>query len=564
MCDNDMGGNATTCDLFHTNKSNLWIALGMSLVLPSVPQCLAFAATVLVLTKAANRVVHPAMDCVTRKWRIGRALRVLPGPPSLPIIGNLHQLGKNMVNIHWWKVDMTRLYGGTYATRVDCLMDGSIVTSRPDNLEYILQTNSANYVKPKLLQDTCKEIMGESIFSINPSSPLWALQRKLMSSMFSVNSFRKYMNSVFQEHTRQCIADLYAATTTSKCDASGEQFGHGGEVVDMELILLTLTTNISFHIGFGGHVPDEMNSPQFHALFRDASSITANRFTKPWYKWFGWCMPSEWQLKAAMTDIDNMFYRIIASRQQEAHNDGAVDILSQLLARQRQGHHITDKFLRDMMMTVMLAGRETVASSLLWIVYLIALHPEVEAKVMAEVDAIKDATDYDNVAQLSYLEAVMKETWRLFPPTALELKSALHDDVLPDGTFVPAGVNVEFSPFVMGRDPTRWENAGSFIPQRWLEPTFVTPTDYEFPVFHAGKRKCVGQRIAMLQVKYILTMLYQRFRFELVDKVTPPQLTLGIALFAKGGLPVRPIVREDLTIPAPSLSTPRPRASSAA
>ncbi|ETW08853.1 hypothetical protein H310_01354 [Aphanomyces invadans] len=504
----------------------------------------------LVVMPRGGRVVAETIACLRRKWHIAASIRCLPGPPALPIIGNLHQLGKNMANIHWWKIEMARQYGGTYATRVDCLMDGSIVTSRPENLEYILQTNSANYIKPKLLQDTCKEIMGDSIFAVNPTSPLWALQRKLMSSMFSVNSFRKYMNSVFQEHTRQCVADLYRAASK------------GSGSVDLELVLVTLTTNISFHIGFGRHVPNEMNSPAFHTLFRDASSITANRFTKPWYKWFAWCMPSEWQLKAAIGDLDRMFYTVIACRQQEVlagENDGAVDILSQLVARQRHGHPITTKFLRDMMMTVMLAGRETVASSLLWIMYLVALHPDVEANVMAEVDSVQDATDYDSVAKLPFLEAVMKESWRLFPPTALELKSAVHDDVLPDGTFVPAGVNVEFSPFVMGRDPTRWPGAEGFCPQRWLDPSFVPPTDYEFPVFHAGKRKCVGQRIAMLQVKYILTILYQTFRFELVDTSSPLQLTLGIALFPKGGLPVRPVVRARVAACAG-----RPRASSAA
>ncbi|CAK4610526.1 hypothetical protein LEN26_006438 [Aphanomyces euteiches] len=485
------------------------------------------ALTVCLLVAAGGHILLQLFSVLKRKWRIAVSIRYLPGPPSLPIIGNLHQLGMSLPRIHWWKLEMAEQYGGTYATRVDCLMDGSIVTNKPENIEYVLQTNSDNYIKPKMMQETCAEVMGQAIFAINPDSPLWTLQRKLMSSMFSVNSFRKYMKSVFAEHTAKCIATLHAASQKN-------------DTIDMELVLLTLTTDISFHMGFGRHVPAEMNSRHFHNLFRDASTITASRFTKPWYKWFGWCMPSEMQLKAVMAEIDGMFYRIIHTRKMEGAS-GSSDILSQLVARQKAGEPITDTFLRDMMMTVMLAGRETVASSLLWIIHLISQHPDVEAKVFAEVQGV-DAMNYDAVAQLQYLEAVMKETWRLFPPTALELKCAVHDDVLPDGTFVPAGVNVEYSPFVMGRDKTRWTDADKFIPERWLDPSFSPPTDYEYPVFNAGKRKCVGQRIALLQVKYILCSLFQQFRFESA-KSDKPRLTLGIALFAHGGLPIVPIAR---------------------
>ncbi|KAF0699313.1 Aste57867_10103 [Aphanomyces stellatus] len=530
------------------------------------PVLLVFAATIVALPlfAMAGRVLAQFTAAVARKYRIARALRHLPGPPSLPLIGNLHQLGQNMTRLHWFKAEMTQTYGPTYATRVDILMDGSIVTSCPKNIEYILQTRSDNFVKPALLHDTCKEVMGQSIFAINPDSHLWALQRKMMSSMFSVNSFRKYMRSVFREHTLQTVADIHAAAAK-------------GTTLNMELVLLTLTTNISFHIGFGRHVPAHMNSPHFHDLFRDASSITANRFTKPWYKWFGAVMPSEQRMKHVMAEIDGMFYDVIAARQAEARRTttttdvtdattmrsaAQVDVLTQLVARQSRGETaITDTFLRDMMMTVMLAGRETVASGLLWVVYMIARHPAVQAKVFAEVDAI-DATDYDSVAGLSYLEAVMKESWRLFPPTALELKSAVHDDVLPDGTFVPAGVNVEFSPFVMGRDASRWPRADEFLPERWLDPAFKMPTDYEYPVFNAGKRKCVGQRIALLQIKYILTMLYQRFNFDLTEPEKAPQLTLGIALFAKDGIHVTPTLRQRPV--AHDAAPTRARATSAA
>ncbi|OQS00607.1 cytochrome P450 [Achlya hypogyna] len=465
---------------------------------------------------------------LARKRRIAAALASLPGPPGLPIVGNLLELGAHMHDLHLWKRHLASKYGATYAIKVDCVMDGSIVTNKPANIEHILGTNCSNYVKPPIIQAVCREVMGQSIFAINPESPLWACQRKLMANMFSVNSFRKYMDSVFLDAADDMLGRLEPTAV-----ANGS--------INLEMALLTLTTTISFRIGFGRHVPAAMTTDAFHNLFREAAFHTANRFTRPWYKYVGALMPSEHLLKAAVAEIDTMLYGLIATRKAEPTPPGALDLLSQLLDQQRRGLvELSDTVVRDTMMTVLLAGRETVASGLLWIIYCLSTHPAVEAKLLAEVDKVT-AINYDSMASLVYMEAVMKETWRLYPPTPLELKAAVADDILPDGTFVPAGVNVEFSPFVMNRDPARWTDPDAFVPERWLAPGF-TPTDFEYPVFNAGKRKCVGQRIAMLQTKFILTKLYQRLRFHVVD-AKEPSFALGISLFPTDGLLVRPVLR---------------------
>ncbi|KDO30958.1 hypothetical protein SPRG_04146 [Saprolegnia parasitica CBS 223.65] len=489
----------------------------------------------LLRTLVAIAVVALSLHCLPRTWammaqkrRIASALRSLPGPPGLPLLGNLLQLGQHMHDLHLWKRHLAAVYGPTYAIRVDVVMNGSIVTNKPCNIEHILSTNCSNYVKPQIIQDVCKEVMGQSIFAINPDSPLWACQRKLMANMFSVNSFRKYMDSVFVDAADDALGRLDAAARRH-------------DTVNLETTLLTLTTTIAFRIGFGRHVPEEMTTDAFHGLFREAGAITANRFTRPWYKFAGAILPSEARLRTVVGQIDAALYALIAERKAAPLTPGAVDVLSQLLDQQRRGLlELSDTVVRDTMMTVLLAGRETVASGLLWILYCVSRHPAVEAKLLAEVDAVS-SVDYESMGSLVYMEAVMKETWRLFPPTPLELKAAVADDVLPDGTFVPAGVNVEFSPFVMNRDPTRWRNPDVFEPERWLEHGF-SPTDFEYPVFNAGKRKCVGQRIAMLQTKFILCKLYGHLRFDILDE-KDPTFALGISLFPTNGMAVKPVLR---------------------
>merc|ERR1712217_849873 len=124
--------------------------------------------------------------------------------------------------------------------------------------------------------------------------------------------------------------------------------------------------------------------------------------------------------------------------------------------------------------------------------------PAALAELLCELDEKlgDEPPNFDTIreSQLPMLNAVVWEALRLFPPVAADPKCAAADDILPDGTFVPAGAEIAYLPFVMGRDPDAWEDADKFIPHRWIP--FKQPSLFELPIFQAGPRVCLGMQMA--------------------------------------------------------------------
>jgi len=134
--------------------------------------------------------------------------------------------------------------------------------------------------------------------------------------------------------------------------------------------------------------------------------------------------------------------------------------------------------------------------------------------------------------------AVISEALRLYPSVPIDVKCAVNDDVWPDGTFVPAGTMVNYNIYSMGRDTGIWgSDAHVFRPERWLEEESSVIGNYEYPVFNAGPRECLGRRLAMVEMKTCLAMILPQVSFKLAvsaDRITPAaQLTIGMG----SGLP---------------------------
>ncbi|EQC37225.1 hypothetical protein SDRG_05450 [Saprolegnia diclina VS20] len=470
-------------------------------------------------------LIAKAVVVYRRKARIAKGLAHLPSLPGHKLLGNLVQQGEHIHDHYYWKLELFETLGSTYAMRVDLLLDGSVCTSSAANVRHILATNHTNYVKPAMMQRALGELMGSGIFNVNPSaSSSWKAQRKIIASLFSTNAIKTLMDTIFVEHTSALVSEI-------------ETLGDGA-LLDVEATALSLTTKFTYAMAFGLAFETE-NATEFRDLFREASNLSVSRFTQPWYQWLGWFMPSEYRLARVMRRINALCHDTIRTKRLSATRGD--DLLSELLRRQEAGNDmISDTFIRDMMMTMMLAGRETVGSGLAWVIYTVSKHPIVEARLVSELQA--GEISYAGVGCMSYLDAVVRETLRLFPPVPYELKSAITDDVWPDGTFVPAGTNVEFSPFAMGRNETRWPQATTFSPERWLNDT-PRPSAFEYPVFNAGPRSCVGQTVALLQLKVVVASLYQRFTFDLISPLNEPAFELGIGLFSQDSIQVRAYLR---------------------
>jgi cytochrome P450 len=234
------------------------------------------------------------------------------------------------------------------------------------------------------------------------------------------------------------------------------------------------------------------------------------------------------RFQKAVRQLNEIIYRII-SEHRRASDSG--DLLSMLLrAQDEDGSRMTDRQLRDEAMTLFLAGHETTALALSWTWYLLALNPDVEAKLHAELDAALEgrAPAFRDLPQLPYTERVMKEAMRLYPPAYSFGREAVIDTSI-GGYSVPAGTQVYMAQWTMHRDPRYFNEPELFNPDRWSEEFEKQLPRYAYFPFGGGPRLCIGNQFAMMEAVLILATVARRFKLSLIKDhpVIPwPSVTL--------------------------------------
>lgn len=211
------------------------------------------------------------------------------------------------------------------------------------------------------------------------------------------------------------------------------------------------------------------------------------------------------------------------------------------------------RFLRDIVISFVLAGKDSTSSGLTWFFWLLAVNPRCEKRIYEEISQLVDGEElgdelgYDELKGMDYLHAAITEALRLYPPVPIDSRVAAADDVLPDGTRVKAGWFADYSAYAMARDERVWgKDCCEFVPERWLDGKgeFVGVEMARFPVFHAGPRTCLGREMAYMQMKAVAAAVLRRFKVEAVvgsggGEVVAPPYEMSITLRMKGGFAVR-------------------------
>jgi cytochrome P450 len=220
------------------------------------------------------------------------------------------------------------------------------------------------------------------------------------------------------------------------------------------------------------------------------------------------------------------------------------DFLSMYLqATDKEGQQFSDAELLDELMTLIVAGFETSANTLNWVWYLIARHPEVEAKLIAEVHEHLPgvaALNADSLAAMQYTQQVLEEALRLYPPVWLFTRRSHELDELDDFDVGP-DTDIYLSPFILHRTGHYWPDPDRFDPDRFA-PTDKPKKDRPFFPFSLGPRRCLGEYFSFLEMKVHIGLLLPRFRMQLVDE-EEPELELGINLRATKDIFMQPTER---------------------
>lgn len=254
------------------------------------------------------------------------------------------------------------------------------------------------------------------------------------------------------------------------------------------------------------------------------------------------------EFKEAIRTIKRVSGDLVRSKREKLAKGERTD--TDILSVAIESGGFTDEDLVNQLMTFLAAGHETTASSLTWAVYLMCKHPATQARlreeILSQLPAIRDpaaqisSTDIDH---LHYLNAVINETSRVFPPVALTLRQAERDTTIA-GHFIPAGTAVIISPWAINTSNALWgADAKEFNPDRWMGQgkanTGGADSNYAVTTFLHGPRSCIGKDFAKAEFACLLAALVGRFEMELADPEMKLEIAGGITSSPKGGLKIR-------------------------
>ncbi|XP_059627470.1 cytochrome P450 94C1 [Cornus florida] len=409
---------------------------------------------------------------------------------------------------------------------------GNTITSNPENVEHMLKTRFQNYPKGKPFSAILGDLLGRGIFNVDGDS--WLFQRKMASLEFGSLSIRSY---AFEIVTSQIHWRLLPILSSFSCKEN--------TVLDLQDVFRRFSFDNICQFSFGldpGCLQLSLPASDFAVAFDLASKLSAERAitVSPlvWKIKRLLNLGSEKKLKEAIKVVDKLADEVIQHRREKGFSTRN-DLLSRFLSTIDD-----DKYVRDIVISFLLAGRDTVASALTSFFWLLTQHPEVESAIRAESDRVMGTTQelasLEQMRGMHYLQAAMYECLRLYPPVQFDSKFSQDDDTLPDGTFVRKATRVTYHPYAMGRMERVWgPDCLEFKPERWLQNGVFTPeSPFKYPVFQAGVRICLGKELALVQMKIVALTLIRRFDIRVDTPSERLRFAPGLTATVSGGLPV--------------------------
>lgn len=413
--------------------------------------------------------------------------------------------------------------------------------SDPDAVWHVLVENAANYTKGPGYE-LLSRFLGRGL--VTSEGDHWRTHRKLVQPVL-----RKERLAVFARVMAETAADEAE-------ELAGAALENG--TVDMYQRMSELTLRNITRTVLGSDL--ELSEGDIHGaaevVFDHVERLSVSRLRYlellPGGNRLRWILrvasslptPARKRFDDAITVLNDVIYDVVARRRSEgAGEDGARDLVSVLLRASRSGGSggptLSDEDLRDEVMTMFVAGHETVATTLAWTFYLLALHPEHHDRIREEAERVcgNRAPNFDDLPRLSTAAEVFKEALRLYPAVWRFSRWATGPDRI--GSYdVPAGSVVTVSPFLLHRDARHWPEPDVFDPSRFAADRADAPPRGVYLPFGAGQRMCPGGSFALAEAQLILSTLCQRVRFEVAPGFRPA-LEPRIALRPRGGMPLR-------------------------
>ena len=416
--------------------------------------------------------------------------------------------------------------------------------NNPDYIEKVLIYDHHNFKKGKRLQ-TAKAVLGEGL--VTSEGDLHNRQRRLIQPIFHPKQIMSYSNTMTDYATR--MTDRWK----------------DGDIVDVSEEMMRLTLDIICKSVLNYDIESEARQV-------GKALTTVRKYSKRLQSPIGHVLdkipvlPAVKGAREAKKELDSLMYQMIADRrrrkkEQDYNNNGKShdedDLLSRLMQAQDSNspnsnqEQMSDKQVRDEVMTIFIAGHETTANALAWTFYLLSQNRNVETKLHDEINSVlgdgsgnnvgNRIPTADDIPKLQYTEKVLRESMRLYPPVWTIGRHVENDYFIGEYT-IPAGSSILMSQYVMHHNPRYYEEPERFNPDRWTEEFKSHLPRFSYFPFGGGIRGCIGEPFAWIEGILIIATIAQKWTMR-----TLPSQRIGldpaITLRPKYGMKMKLIQR---------------------
>jgi cytochrome P450 len=429
-----------------------------------------------------------ALERTRPKHALGPASagRRAPGPRAWPLIGNLGILR----GLHPFLEQCWREHGDVFRFHVPGMR--AVVITHPDQLQRVLVGNRHNYVKGDVYNST-RRLLGDGLLTSEGNA--WRGRRTLIQPAFHRKSLQD-LTTIMAESGQAYFAKLEQKVGSQSLELD----------VHHEMVHLTLDVVINALFGRGTFDSDNVS---YGALNDALKVISSNGNGVQLPAWMP--TPSNLLHQRTLRALDANVYQIIANARARDGEDGS--LLSMLLAtRDEQGEPLSDRAIRDEVITLFMAGHETTALTMTWLLSLMDGRPEVVLQMQEEIDQVSPDRDpgFEEIPKLVYVRKVVDETLRLCPPAPMVARNAVEADEL-GGFEIKAGEAVIPWIWAAHRHPDFWQEAERFDPERFTQTASKGRHPGCYLPFSSGPRICIGNAFSLIETVLLVAQLLRRF-----------------------------------------------------
>jgi cytochrome P450 len=455
-----------------------------------------------------------------------RKLEDLPGPKGLPFLGNLLQLDLN--HLHRILEQWAREHGPVYQFRI--AHKPVVVITDADLIGEVLRKRPDTYRRLDTIEPVLKEMGIDGVFSAEGND--WYRQRRIA------------MQALNQAHLRRFFATLQ--TVTGRLKARWDRAIATGARVEAQKDLTRYTIDVTANLAFGYDVNTlDQEGDELQRHLERLFPMINRRINSPFPYWHFVKLPADRALDESLSFIQQSIRQFIAHSRERLARDPELAsqptnfLEAMLAARDVEGSEFTDEEISGNVLTMLLGGEDSTASTMAWMFHFLMEHPDIQARMQTEVDEVLGSdevlVDYRDHEKLSYVEAVAFETMRLksvFPVLFL----GTNHDVELGGTSIPGGTAIFLLTRQCAMQAEAFAAPDRFHPERWLASQVGSQNGHHtkaFVPFGAGPRFCPGRNLALLEIKAVMAMLCRNFAIVKPAQVKQVEEQFGFLMAPK-------------------------------